>query len=123
MQPPPYGHVFLSRLLGGAGVAHVVAPQVFDAVIPRWLPGPARFWTLASGVAELAAAVLLAMPRTRRVGGLFAAAVFLAVYPANVDMAWRRRHRPAAFVVCLLRLPLQLPLVLLAWRVARPRPE
>lgn len=123
MPPPPYGHAFLGRLLGGAGVAHVVAPQVFDTVVPRWLPGPARFWTLASGVAELSAAVLLAVPRTRRVGGLLAAAVFLAVFPANVDMAWRRRRRPAAFVACLLRLPLQLPLVLWAWRVARPRPE
>lgn len=119
MQPPPYGHVFLSRLLAGAGLTHLVAPQVYDPVVPRWLPGTARFWTMASGVAELAAAALLAAPTTRRLGGLLAAAVFVAVYPANVDMAWRRRHRPAALIACLIRLPLQGPLVWWAWRVGR----
>ena len=80
-------HVFLSRLLAGAGITHLMAPRLFDAVVPRWIPGPARSWTLTSGVAELAAAVLLAVPGTRRAGGVAAAAVLVAVFPANLDMA------------------------------------
>lgn len=119
MQPPPYGHVFLSRLLVGAGVTHILAPQVYDTVVPRWMPGPARFWTLSSGVAELVAAALLALPSTRRAGGLVAAAIFVAVYPANVDMAWQRRRQLVPFLACLARLPLQVPLVGWALGVAR----
>lgn len=105
---------------------------MYDAVIPGWVPGPARFWTYASGVAELAVAGLLAARRTRRtrrVGGWAAAALFLAVYPANVQMtvdaASRCREAPGdrrrllVLVATLARLPLQWPLVASAAAVAR----
>jgi uncharacterized membrane protein len=116
---PPYGHVFLSRMLAGAGVTHLVAPRVYDGVVPAWVPGPPRFWTVSSGLAELAVAGLLAHPRTRRLGGWAAAALFVAVFPANLDMAWQRRHQPGPLVACLARLPLQAPLVAWAVRVGR----
>ncbi|HZG97660.1 MAG TPA: hypothetical protein VEY14_05290, partial [Nocardioidaceae bacterium] len=59
-----------AAVLAGAAVAHAVLPEVFDAMIPDRLPGPARAWTLASGAAELAVAAAVAAPRTRRAGGL-----------------------------------------------------
>ena len=59
----------LVGILAGAGVTHLLVPRVYDAVVPPWVPGPARFWTYASGVAELAAAGLLSVERTRRAGG------------------------------------------------------
>ncbi|MFJ8747036.1 hypothetical protein ACIRL2_47820 [Embleya sp. NPDC127516] len=110
----------LVALLGGAGVAHFVYPRPFNAVVPRSLPGNPRVWTRASGVAEFALAAAVAVPRTRRVGALAAAAFFTAVFPANVKMAvdWRTRPAPqrtAAFA----RLPLQIPLVLWALHVGR----
>ncbi|MCM0675405.1 hypothetical protein NCC78_12000 [Micromonospora phytophila] len=113
----------LAGLLTAAGIAHLVRPGIYDPIVPRALPGPARFWTYASGVAELAVAAAVARPATRRAGGLAAAALFAAVLPANVQMAVDWRHRPAAQrAVAYGRLPLQVPLIWWAARVARTRP-
>ncbi|MFC5142264.1 hypothetical protein ACFPK1_28840 [Actinomycetospora rhizophila] len=102
------------------GVLHGVAPAPFDTIVPPWLPGPARSWTYASGVAELAVGAAVAAPRTRRLGALAAAALFVAVFPANVQMAWdwRRRSWPWR-AVAFGRLPLQLPMIAHALRVHR----
>ena len=70
-----------TTLAGGlltTGVLHGVAPQPFDTIVPPWLPGSARFWTYASGAAELAVGAAVAVPRTRRLGALAAAALFVA---------------------------------------------
>lgn len=111
---------FLTTLLAGAGIMHLVAPQPFDSIVPRRLPGRARGYTLASGLAELAVAGLLTAPRTRRLGGVAAAALFVAVFPANVQMAVDRRHAPARKrAVAFGRLPLQAVLLAQAGHVAR----
>ncbi|GAA1195275.1 putative membrane protein [Kitasatospora gansuensis] len=110
----------LSGLLLGAGVAHFVVPRQFDAIVPRALPGTPRQWTYASGVAELAVGAAVALPRTRRVGALAAAGLFAAVLPANIQMAYDWRNRPAALRgAALARVPGQIPLVLWALRVRR----
>jgi uncharacterized membrane protein len=112
--------LLLAGLLATAGVAHFAAPRQFDATIPRALPGAPRTWTRASGVAELALAAGVALPRTRRVAALATAAFFVGVFPANVQMAVDWRHRPAPLrAAALARLPLQVPLVLWARGVAK----
>ncbi|MGP5714653.1 DoxX family protein [Brachybacterium tyrofermentans] len=99
---------FLTVLLGGAGVVHLARPETFDGIVPRALPGPARAYTYASGVAELGVAGLLAVPRTRRLGGVAAVALFVAVFPANLQMAYDwRGARPRKRAIALGRLPLQ----------------
>ena len=110
----------LSAVLGFAGVAHFVRPEFFDEIVPHALPASPRAWTYVSGVAELACAVAVARTATRRAGGLAAAALFVAVFPANIQMAvdWRdrsARKRATAYG----RLPLQLPLVLWGLKVRR----
>jgi uncharacterized membrane protein len=112
--------VGLGGFLGVAGLAHFVSPGFFDAIVPPWLPPDERFWTYASGVAELVVAVLLLVPRWRRFGGWAAVVLLIAVYPANLYMAWDWRDRQAAEqLVAVLRLPLQIPLIWLAVRIAR----
>ena len=111
---------FLAALLAGASTLHLVSPRPFDRIVPRCLPGRARTYTYASGVAELGVAGLLALPSTRRAGGTAAAALFVAVFPANVQMAVdARRRSPVARAVAYGRLPLQAVLVDLAVRAAR----
>jgi uncharacterized membrane protein len=106
--------------LATAGVAHFAVPRQFDATIPRALPGAPRTWTYASGVAELALAAGVALPRTRRIAARAAAAFFVGVFPANVQMAVDWRHRPTPLrAAALARLPLQVPLVLWARGIAR----
>ncbi|WP_424217292.1 DoxX family protein (plasmid) [Streptomyces sp. BI20] len=110
----------LAGLLAGAAVAHAVAPRPFDAMVPRALPGRPRTWTRASGAVEAALALGLFVPRTRRVAALASAGFFVAVLPANVQMAADWRGRPAPLkAAALARLPLQVPLVVWALRTAK----
>jgi uncharacterized membrane protein len=106
----------LAVLLGGAGALHFTAPQAYDGLIPSFLPAP-RAWIYASGVAELACAAAVAVPRTRRVGGLATAALLVAVFPGNLWMVVEPGGVPRWAAVA--RLPLQIPLVLWALQVAR----
>ena len=109
----------LAGLLGSAAVLHAVRPEPFDSIVPRNLPGSPRFWTYASGAAEGAVAAAVAHPRTRRTGGRAAAALFTAVFPANVAMARRWSRKPASYrAVAWGRLPLQIRLVWWALRVS-----
>lgn len=110
----------LAGLLGTAGALHLVAPDFFDGMVPAELPGGPRFWTTTSGVAELGIATAVAVPRTRRLGGLAAAALFVAIFPANVKMAldWSDRSLTEG-VIAYGRLPLQIPLILWALKVRR----
>ena len=114
----------LAGLLATAGVLHLVAPRPFEALIPEALPGPPRAWVLGSGAAELACAAAVALPATRRIGGWATAALFVAVFPGNVQMALDGGARGVdgwlgSAAVAWARLPLQVPLVLWAVGVAR----
>ena len=111
-------------ILGGAGVAHFAKPDFFDPIVPDWMPGSKRLITYVSGVVELAAALLVAIPRTRRIGGWVALITFIGVYPANIQAAldggMKEMDPPFnSAAAAWLRLPLQLPLFWLAWRVAK----
>ena len=111
----------LAALLGLAGMTHLVRPQWFDGLVPPLLPGNARTWTVVSGVVELLVAAAVAVPRTRRGGGLAAAALFVAVFPGNVWMAVEPGGVPRW--AALARLPLQVPLVLWGLQVAGKLPS
>lgn len=110
----------MAALLLGMGTLHFVAPKPFDSIIPAELPGSARFYTYASGVGELATGALLAVPRTRRLGALAAVALFIAVFPGNLNMVrlWWDKPWPMR-LVAIARLPLQIPMVTAALRVYR----
>jgi uncharacterized membrane protein len=104
--------LLLSGLLAGSGVLHFAVPGPYDAIVPKVLPGGPRAWTRASGAVELAVAAAVALPQTRRIGGLAAAVLFAAVYPANVQMAYDYRNAsPVKRAVAYGRLPLQAPLI------------
>ncbi|MCJ1714786.1 hypothetical protein [Curtobacterium sp. VKM Ac-2922] len=115
----------LALLLGGAGITHFVRPRGYDRIVPEGLPP--RTTTLLSGAAELGIAAGLLVPATRRAAGMAAAALFLAVFPANVTMAKQLLDSPrssrAMRLVSVLRLPLQAPLVVWALRVGRHAPR
>ena len=116
--PASRAPVVTSCFLGAMGVLHFIKPEHFDRIVPRALPGSARFYTYASGVAELGVAGLLALPKTRRAGALAAIALYTAVFPANVQMAVDWRHRPLPErAIAYGRLPLQLPMIRRAWRI------
>ena len=102
------------------GAIHFLRPGVFDPIVPRSLPGPSRFWTVSSGLAEWALAALVAGRSTRNLGGLLSALFLVAVFPANVrTVRVVRKQGVPARIIALARLPLQVPLIALSLRVAR----
>ena len=108
--------------MGGAliamGTLHFLAPKGFDSIIPAEIPLPARTLTYASGAAELAIGAGLLVPRTRKVSALAAIALFVAVFPANVNTVRVLADKPIGYRLgAIARLPLQLPMIMLAWRV------
>ena len=108
----------LALLLLVMGTLHFAVPRPFDDLVPRSLPGSARAWIYASGLAELLCGVLIAVARTRTLGGRLAALLLVAVFPGNVQMAldWSDRSVPEQ-LLAYARLPLQIPLVWWALRV------
>lgn len=131
--PPGLGHdgqvttrptrrtLFMIALLGGSGVLHFLRPAPFVAIVPKILPRKKEL-VLVSGVVELAGAALMAVPRTRRLGGGLCAGLLVGVFPANVSMALQSGRRPAWYQgVAWARLPLQLPLIWWAWRSGREK--
>lgn len=117
----------LAAILLGAGVIHFASPKFFDSTVPRQLPGEARTYTYVSGVAEIVIGSALVVPRTRRLGAGLAAGLFIAVFPANIQMAvdWWRSDKTTQVqkVGALARLPLQIPLVTQALTARRRAPQ
>jgi len=110
----------LAAMLLGIGTTHFLAPKPFDDIVPTELPGSARFYTYASGVAEVGTGVLLLAPRTRRLGATMAAGLFIAVFPANINMVrlWRDKPWPMR-IGAIARLPMQIPMITAALKVRR----
>ena len=118
----------MAAMLIGIGTGHFLAPKPFDTIVPPELPGNARFYTYASGVAEVGVGTMLLVPRTRRLGALAAAALYLAVYPANINMVRMWWNKPGMQkwpmrAVALARLPMQFPMVTGALAIRRNAPR
>ena len=117
--------IALAGLFLTSGTMHFVKPEPFEAMVSKQLPSR-RALVYASGVAELACAVGLLVPRTRRVAGIVSAVLLVAVFPANVTMtstAKRRLdrdpddHRRQGYLAAtVVRLPLQWPMIRTALR-------
>lgn len=106
----------LCVLIGSSGVLHFVVPGPYRRIVPAPLRAQAAALVAVSGICELACAALLAVPRTRRFGAVATAALFVAVFPANVQMALDSLHTDGSFAgviiaIAWLRLPLQVPLI------------
>jgi uncharacterized membrane protein len=90
-------------------VLHLLSPEPFLSITPDWVPWPEAViqWT---GVAELAGAVGLLIPRFRKAAGIGLALYAVCVFPANVNhavMAWDAGTWGATRVYHLPRLAFQ----------------
>lgn len=110
----------VAALLLGVGTLHLLAPKPFDTIVPAELPGGPRFYTYASGVAEIGVGALLLPRRTRRLSALAAVALFVGVFPANVNMCrlWWNKPWPMR-IAAFARLPLQVPMITTALKISR----
>jgi uncharacterized membrane protein len=97
------------------GVNHFTNPERFLVMMPAMLPAPTLL-VLVSGGLELAGALGLLIPATRRWAGLGLALLLIAVFPANLNVAIQGLTVPGmpdARWYYWLRLPFQL--VFIGW--------
>jgi uncharacterized membrane protein len=111
---------FLGNLLAVGmvwiGIDHFRNAAFFDSIIPSWLPAHHAL-TLISGFFEIAGGIGLVIPRLRHAAALGLAALYIAVFPANINMALHPSptYGHTAIVLLWLRLPLQF--VLIQWAI------
>ncbi|MCW5807628.1 MAG: DoxX family protein [Deltaproteobacteria bacterium] len=105
----------------GAGLNHFVDPATYEAMMPEALPAPGALVAI-SGVAEILGGLGLIHPTTRRLAAYGLIALFIAVFPANLNMAIHDLPLGTTHVptwALWARLPLQLVLIAWAYRVSR----
>ena len=103
-----------------SGVVHLVRPQVYEPIVPKFIPG-AHEVVLVSGVAELVLAAGLLIPQTRKAAGYGSAALLAGVFPANVQMSVdvaKAGNKPL-LAASLARLPMQYPMIKAALSATR----
>jgi uncharacterized membrane protein len=109
------GFILLSVLMVFAGAMHFIAPGGYVRIVPRWLPAPHALVSV-SGACEILGGLGLLIPATRAWAAWGLIALFVAVFPANVNMALNHigfGRKPTPAWVLWARLPLQA--VLIAW--------
>jgi uncharacterized membrane protein len=90
-QPTPAmrRRVRLRYVLAGAmvtvGLLHVVFPWWFVSIVPAALPAPFVL-VVVSGVFEVLGGVGLLVPRARRAASIGLVLLYVAVFPANINM-------------------------------------
>ena len=105
------------------GVMHFVNPADFVAIVPAVLPAKLAL-VYISGLAEIAGGLGLILPQTRRLAGWGLVALYIAVFPANINMLVNHLplgDKPVETWQLWARLPIQL--VLIAWAYWYTRPD
>ena len=104
--------VVFATFLIFAGVSHLYAPDFFLPMMPPYLPWHIPL-ILISGIFEILLAAMILHPKYRRVGGLGAVLLLIAVFPANVNMALNPGVFPSVpLELRWIRLPFQLLFIL-----------
>lgn len=110
--------ILLATIFAGAGVLHIAVPGLYRPIMPSVLPAHDAL-ILVSGLAQLAGAIGLLIPRTRRAAAVGLVLLLIAVLPANVEMLRLYRARNVVWwgeLLLWLRLPLQALLIWWVWR-------
>ena len=104
------------------GIVHFQNPTPFTRIVPAFLPAPLALVYL-SGFFEVLGGIGLLIPRVRRQAAWGLIALYVAVFPANVNMALNHislsPDHPIPSAALWLRLPLQAVIIAWAWWYTR----
>ncbi len=113
----------MTVVMVAAGLNHFINPPPYLGMMPAELP---QSWHLplvyASGVFEVLGGLGLILPATRRFAAWGLIALFIAVFPANLNMALNNLPLGKDSIptwVLWARLPLQLVFIAWAYMIAR----
>ena len=104
-----------------AGLNHFRNPAFYVAIMPPYMPFHLAL-VYVSGLFEAALGLMLLVPQTKRLAAWGLMLLLVAIFPANVHMAWHPELYPRISAGLLwARLPLQG--ALLAWAYWYTRPD
>ncbi|MGF1479879.1 MAG: DoxX family protein [Cyanophyceae cyanobacterium] len=114
--------VILAICIVVAGALHFIAPEPFVKIVPDFLPSPLAL-VYISGVFEILGGIGLLTPPVSRAAAWGLVALFIAVYPSNINMAVNHIHLdgvPDSLWFQAIRLPFQFVLVSWAYWYTKP---
>lgn len=114
------GTQVLAGIFAVSGTVHLVKPEVYQRIMPKWVPKQ-REVIIGSGITEIVLAAGLLAPRTRKVAGWGSIGLLIGVFPANVQMsvtANKVGNKPL-LAGSIARLPLQAPMIKAAYAATR----
>ena len=109
--------VVLAFAMMGVGALHFVQPKAFARIVPKYLPAP-LFLVYLSGFFEILGGVGLLVPMTREAAAWGLVVLYIAVFPANVNMAIHKLplgDKQVGPWFLWIRLPMQFLLIAWAW--------
>jgi uncharacterized membrane protein len=112
-----FSRTLLGLLFVVAGALHFRAPEVYEQIMPSYLPLH-RELVYLSGALEIAGGLGLLPRRTRHAAGVGLILLLIAVWPANLQMLLdaRAAQQPLWWLALLwVRLPLQVVLIVWVW--------
>jgi uncharacterized membrane protein len=114
--------VFLSIALIIVGITHFIRPEQYARIVPPQLPYPIEL-VYISGVLEILGGIGLLIPDISVATAWGLIALFIAVFPANINQAINSipiegiPHHPLLY---WFRLPFQAVLIAWAWWYTQP---
>lgn len=114
--------VILSASIILVGSLHFVIPEPFVKIVPFYLPYPLAL-VYVSGFFEILGGIGLLLPPVSCAAAWGLVALFVAVFPANINMAVNQINLPgipSSPVFQGIRLPLQAVLLAWAWWYTQP---
>jgi len=99
------------------GIKHFTNPSFFEAIVPPFFVYKETL-VYISGFVEVAAAVLLVVKKTRKIGAFITIGLLIAVFPANIYLYISEIARDVLGVTkqqALIRMPFQIPLIIIAY--------
>lgn len=109
--------ILLAIFMIVAGTLHWVAPDPFVKIVPSFLPYPLAL-VYISGVFEILGGIGLLVPPVSQAAAWGLIALFIAVFPANINMAVNQIQMdgiPNSDLLRWGRLPFQAVLIAWAW--------
>ena len=114
--------VILAVAIVIVGITHFTVPDQYARIVPPQLPYPYGLVYL-SGFYEILGGIGLLVPPVSQATAWGLIALFIAVYPSNINMAVNMikiDHIPNSPWVHIIRLPLQAVLIAWAWLYTKP---
>jgi len=112
----------LALAMVAIGIAHFTDPEPFVKIVPSYLPWPLGLVWISGGF-EVLGGIALLPPQTRSAAGWCLIALYVAVFPANINMAVNHIQitaEPLPIWALYARLPLQPVFIAWAYWVSRP---